>query len=704
MSLNLILNTATTGLMTAQTQLRVVSDNVANVNTAGYVRKVADQVAISSGGAGAGVDVARIRLATDRFLRAATMDAQAEASRQGVRAELFDRIQSLLGDPGGDGGLFGQIDSLFSAFSALSEAPVSGPYRQQAVSQAQALFDDAGRISRQVQAVREDADARIANAIQRANSLIEQIDALNTEISRATVAGGDSSGAESIQAGLIEQLSGILDVKVTPRSLGGVQVRTGDGMVLVGDDPGRLEYARAGAVNAESVFDEIWLTEPGGAKRSLIDHLASGELKGLIELRDQEAPAAAERLAELMTRVADELNRAHNASSSVPAPTRLDGRNLGMGIEAALTGFNGTTTIAVTNPAGAIIARAEIAFSGGAMTINGAAATPATFLSVLNTQLGGAATASFTDGALSLAATGSNGVAIADDAANPASKGGRGFSHFFGLNDLVRSDRPALYDTGLTPASQHGFTAGESLTFRLTNASGARLRDLTVQIPAGGTMADLLTALNDPATGVGRFGAFSLDAQGRMSFQSNGQGVSLSVHTDSTTQVPSGVSMSELFGLGAGARASRLDGFSVRSDIASNPSRLALARLDLTAATGVSALSAGDGRGALALADAGQATVRFDGAGGALSSDMTITRYAAELSGEIGGRAAAAQTRAESAEAIRREAYERQVSYEGVNLDEELVNLTTYQQAFNASARMIQAAKDLYDTLLGMIR
>ena len=45
----------------------------------------------------------------------------------------------------------------------------------------------------------------------------------------------------------------------------------------------------------------------------------------------------------------------------------------------------------------------------------------------------------------------------------------------------------------------------------------------------------------------------------------------------------------------------------------------------------------------------------------------------------------------------------RRQSVEGVNLDEELVNLTTYQQAFNASARMIQATKDLFDVLTNII-
>src|SRR5690606_20057474 len=147
-----------------------------------------------------------------------------------------------------------------------------------------------------------------------------------------------------------------LDIRITGRPVGGVQVRTGDGMLLTGDGHARLEYNRAGAVNAETTFDEIWLTEPGGVKSSLADHLASGELKGLLELRDKEAPAAAERLAELVSRVADELNRAHNASTSVPPPSILTGRNIGMGLETALGGFSGTTNIAVTNASGAVTA------------------------------------------------------------------------------------------------------------------------------------------------------------------------------------------------------------------------------------------------------------------------------------------------------------------------------------------------------------
>lgn len=705
MSLNAILNIATSGMQTAQTQLRVVSDNVSNVNTPGYVRKVADQNPLSTMGVGSGVEVARIRLATDRFLQAAAMNAGAEAGRQGVRYELYDRIQSLFGDPGGDSGFFSQIDGLFSTFAAAAENAGSPSQRQSAIFATQAAFDEARRIATQIQSVREDADGRIQSAVERANGLLEQIEALNKEIARATVSGGDATGAESAQGRLLTELSQIMDIRTQVRSVGGVTVRTAGGALLAGDGHATLEYKRAGAVNTETAFNEIWLNEPGGLKRQLMDTVTSGEIKGLLELRDVDAPQAAERLGELMTRLADELNRAHNASSAVPAPQTLTGRNVGQSLESAIAGFSGQTTIAVVNAQGVIQARADIIFSGGTMTVNGAAATPADFLTVLNGQLGGAATASFVGGKLSITAAGSNGVAVADG--QPASnKAGRGFSHYFGLNDLVSTDRPALYDLGLTTTSPHGFTAGETLTFRFTAETGAKLRDISVAIPPGGTVGDLLNALNSPASGVGQMGSFTLDpATGGVRFNAYGSPPpTMSVLEDRTTQVPSGVSLTELFGIGGGVRASRGDGFTVRGDISASPAKLALAQLDLNAATGVSALSAGDGRGGRGLADAGTVNALFGAAGGSSGGSMSVSRYAAELSGDIGGRASAAKGRRDNAIALAGEASARQVAQEGVNLNEELVLMTTYQQAFNASARLIQAASEMYDVLIGMVR
>lgn len=704
MSLNSIMNIATSGMNAAQTQLRVVSDNVSNVNTPGYIRKVADQQSWASQGTGAGVEIARIRLATDRFLQAASLTAGADAGRQAVRYELFDQIQSLFGDPGADSGFFSQIDSIFSAFTTSAENATSGALRQDAVWKTQAAFDEAARISKSIQGAREEADGRIRTAIDRTNGLLEQIEKLNVDIAKANVVGTDSTGAQTIQATLINELAEIMDVRVTNRSVGGVEVRTGAGILLAGQGATTLEYKPAGIVSSETVFNQITVLEPNGLKRPLTEGLASGELKGLLELRDVDAPAAAERLGELMTRLADELNRAHNASSAVPAPAVLNGRNVGQSLETALAGFTGTTTITTVDAQGVIQNAARIVFSGGTMTINGAPATPATFLTTLNAQLGGA-TANFANGQLSIQAPAGSGIAIADDATNPSQKSGRGFSHYFGLNDLVSTMRPAVYDTGLTPASQHGFTPGDAIKFRFTDGSGTRIRDIAVAVPAGaGTMTELLAALNNPVSGVGNHGSFSLSGAGELIFTGHGAPPStLSVIEDATGQVPSGLAMSDLFGLG-GARAARAGGFTVRADIAKDPGKLALAQLNLGAAAGTVALSRNDGSGGRLLSKADQNATSFSAAGGAASSSMSLSRYASEFSGEIGGKATTAKTRATSASALYQEATARRSSAEGVNMDEELVLMTTYQQAFNASARLIQAASEMYDTLIGMMR
>ena len=696
MSLNSIMNIATSGMNAAQTQLRVVSDNVSNVNTPGYVRKIADQQSWASQGVGAGVEIARIRLATDRFLQAASLNASADAGRQTVRYELYDRIQSMFGDPGSNSGFFSQIDSVFAAFAVSAQDATSGPARQEAIWKTQGLFDEAARINAQIQSVREDADARIKSAVETANSLLEQIEKLNVEIAKATVVNADSSGAQTAQEALIDQLSGLMDVRITGRAVGGVEIRTGAGILLAGQGAAKLDYVRAGAVSAETVFNEVMVIEPpAGKARSLAEGLSSGKIKGLLELRDGEAPATAERLAELMSRLADELNRAHNASSAAPPPNSLTGRNVGQSLETALQGFTGRTSIVITDDQGVVVQKVDLDLA----TLN-----PATFLADLNAQLGANGSASFVDGRLKIEGAAGTGVVVVDDPAAPSNKGGRGFSHFFGLNDLIASEQPTIYETGMTGASQHGFTPGDAITFRFSDAAGAKLRDIEVAVPAGGDMTSLLAALNDPMAGAGRMGTFSLSAAGEMTFTPRpGSGATLSVLQDRTTQVPSGVSMSELFGLG-GARASRADAFSIRADIARDPALMAFAQADSAAGVGAAVVSKNDARGARLLASAGENAASFSAAGGAAGGSMSLSRYASEMSGEIGSRAAMAKNNAASATALAKEATARRVSVEGVNLDEELVLMTTYQQAFNASARMVQAAKDMYDILLGMVR
>src|SRR5690606_36341738 len=105
--------------------------------------------------------------------------------------------------------------------------------------------------------------------------------------------------------------------------------------------------------------------------------------------------------------------------------------------------------------------RIDVDFDAGTLSVNGGAPTAlggsiASFTAALNTALGGNGTAGFSNGVLSLAATGGDGLVIKDDAAAPTSRGGTAFSQFFGLNDIFKAQTPSISGTGLSAASASG--------------------------------------------------------------------------------------------------------------------------------------------------------------------------------------------------------------------------------------------------------
>ncbi len=423
-----------------------------------------------------------------------------------------------------------------------------------------------------------------------------------------------------------------------------------------------------------------------------------------MDLRDVELPKIYDQLGEFTSRAIDQLNAAHNASAAYPPPTSMAGRDTGLDLPTAIAGFTGTSTIALVNAQGVMQKSVAIDFTGGTISVNGgpgAAFTPASFLADLNTALGASGSATFSGRALTLNGAGGLGLAIDE---GTSAKTGRGFSHFFGLNDLVKATGTTNYATGLQPTSNHGFTAGDQITLHLATPDGRPIRDITVTVPAAPLMSDLVNTLNSNATGVGLYGAFSLDPNGVLTFAGSAPSDSrLSIVSDDTARGAGGPSISQLFGLGVQERSTRASRFNVSAALYADPTKMAVGKLDATAAVGTVAVRPGDGRGALGVSTSGDVPVQFQAAGSLGQVSMTVSRYASEFGGAIGRGAAAAETRKASSDAVAVEATNRRQSVEGVNLDEELVNLTTYQQAFNASARMIQAASDMLDTLLGIV-
>ena len=184
MSLTVSLRTAASGLQAAQAGLRTTSDNIANVNTPGYVRKTIDQKPLVVGGMGMGVEVSGVKRITDQYLQMATLSATSDSKRWGTVSEYLDNAQSLFGDPSSDNFFFSRMDNIYSAFSAASDDPSSSLLRSQAISNVSDFLSEAARINTHINDLGNTVDAQAKADIDRANDLLEQINRLNSDVSR----------------------------------------------------------------------------------------------------------------------------------------------------------------------------------------------------------------------------------------------------------------------------------------------------------------------------------------------------------------------------------------------------------------------------------------------------------------------------------------------------------------------------------------
>lgn len=86
-----------------------------------------------------------------------------------------------------------------------------------------------------------------------------------------------------------------------------------------------------------------------------------------------------------------------------------------------------------------------------------------------------------------------------------------------------------------------------------------------------------------------------------------------------------------------------------------------------------------------------------------VNGNSTLAQAYASLIGDVGVKASAAESLSTSQSTIVDTLTERQQSVSGVNLDEEYVNLITYQQYYTACSQILSTAQTTFDTLLSAV-
>ena len=698
MSLSEILGSAVSGLSASQAGIRSISNNIANVGTPGYAR---ERVSLATGvtqGRISGVVVGEPTRVADRFLENTVYLRSGDMGRAEVTAEYMDRLQAFLGAPGGDSGLPARLDAINAAAITLTSAQSSPHNAIGFVAEVQDAIGSLRQLDDDVEILRGDIESEVGYSVETINSLLERIHGLNATVAQAKGLGRASGGAEDQRMTALQELSGLMKIVIREQPDGRINLDAANGAVLLDGRLRKLSYPSSGDGVSQPTYPTIEIRftneagEPATATGEKIDSSAvGGKLGGLLDLRDRALPEFTDQLGSLFGGLAETINRAANLGTAYPPPNRMDGRPTGL-IGSDRLGFTGQSTFAVTDQSGRMVAKTTVDFDA-----LGPLATVDDAIAAINTGLAGNASVTLQDGRLSFAATNaSNGVAIAQGDP-PSARAGNGFSHFFGLNDVIRSDASPLVAPGFQASDPHGFDAGQTAQLVLRDSTGRSLASTTLTGSLGPTFGDLVTELGQSP--LAAFGNFALDDRGRIAFTPNAaaSGSLLSIPTDSTDRYGTGVSFTALTGLTGSASGLQVAG--VRSDVQANAAKLPLAHLRADAAIGEPAVGGGDTRGAGSFVEALESSVDF-GKGGV----ATLGRFSSLLMGRAGTQASRAQASLVDAAARRDDAVNRRDSFAGVNLDEELSQMVVLQNSYSAAARVMTTATKMYDTLLDMVR
>lgn len=258
-----------------------------------------------------------------------------------------------------------------------------------------------------------------------------------------------------------------------------------------------------------------------------------------------------------------------------------------------------------------------------------------------------------------------------------------------------------------------GATRSGTATFAVVDTTdGSTLGAFQIDLAAVADETDLAAQIT---AGLGGLGSATITAAGNLEITLNGAGQGLAIaEGDSAITITDAAGrdrdygLSHYFGLNdlLVSTGSRPSDFGVRSDIASDPARVATARLDVASGPPlvVTLGGTGDNRGAQALAEALAAAQPVIARGGLPAKSVTLAAYA----GDILARSAVLAQGAEQA-ALRDRALADQLAFRaaavsGVNLDEEMARMVQLQQAYAVAARLIAVTDELFDELLGTVR
>jgi flagellar hook-associated protein 1 FlgK len=335
MSLSSALSTALAGLSTTQAALSIVTSNVANAQTPGYVTRTIDQVEVagSSANPGAGVRDVGVNRQIDLFVQSQLRTETSGGAYADQISNVLAQLQSLYGTPGGTGTLETAYNNFTSALQALSANSGAQSARSLALTTAQSLAQELNTTTQGIQQLRSNAEQDIGVSVNQVNNDLTQIAKLNSQLQ--TLPAGDNNAAtlSDQRDNAINDLSKLIDIRVVTDNTNQATVYTTSGLQLVGTQASLLSFSGQGTLSASSLWNSnpalsgagaLTLAFPNGATVDLIatNSIGSGRIGADLKLRDSTLVQAQTQIDQLAATLASSLSDITTAGTAVTSGTQ----------------------------------------------------------------------------------------------------------------------------------------------------------------------------------------------------------------------------------------------------------------------------------------------------------------------------------------------------------------------------------------------
>lgn len=304
MSLSGALFTAVSALQADQGALAVTSNNIANVNTPGYSRQVAEleeSPVVTYGDLqfGTGVDLTGVQGIRDNVLQLRLNQESQAQGQLNTFVNGMNQIQPVFNEAAGSG-LQTLLSQFFNSFQQLATDPTNAGLRQSVISDGQSLAAGFNQAAAALDTQQQSADQGVVQTVGQINTLTAQIATLNGQISAASGAGQTPNSLLDQRALLVNQLSQLVDVQSITADASGLTLTTSGGTLLV---TGSQSFNLSTQTNTTTGFQDVYAQ---GA--DITATIQSGNLAGYLQLRDQEVPALASKLDTLASGIAAAVN------------------------------------------------------------------------------------------------------------------------------------------------------------------------------------------------------------------------------------------------------------------------------------------------------------------------------------------------------------------------------------------------------------